>query len=337
MARGNSGVTVMDSASSPCAAPASSGRGAALPVSALHTDMEPHDASLDEVRQLVAERQRFDGWLAALEQRRQDTPARVFARVHEDYRARRAEVLTALQAHLGGLEQTAHRVAEQLALLESSSAELEEERVEAHLRTLVGELDASRWEAMQHELDGRLAQLADDRAELAERLTEARELLAQGRGEPSTLPSAAAVSGSPSVGVAPPVGAERGVPGEASLDAVPRPPVLLPSLAALSPLADGVGEAAERVSEEEFDRVLARLDEAPPAPTSTPAAREGSPLAAAEAAVTPAGFDELAFVRAIVDQSPPDARKTLRCAECGAPNLPTEWYCERCGGELAAE
>jgi uncharacterized OB-fold protein len=30
-----------------------------------------------------------------------------------------------------------------------------------------------------------------------------------------------------------------------------------------------------------------------------------------------------------------DAAKTLRCAECGTMNYATEWYCERCGGELA--
>ncbi len=29
-------------------------------------------------------------------------------------------------------------------------------------------------------------------------------------------------------------------------------------------------------------------------------------------------------------------QKTLRCGECGTMNYPTEWYCERCGGELAA-
>jgi hypothetical protein len=28
--------------------------------------------------------------------------------------------------------------------------------------------------------------------------------------------------------------------------------------------------------------------------------------------------------------------KTLRCQDCGEMNYPTEWYCERCGGELAA-
>jgi hypothetical protein len=31
-----------------------------------------------------------------------------------------------------------------------------------------------------------------------------------------------------------------------------------------------------------------------------------------------------------------EAAKTLKCAECGAMNYPTEWYCERCGAELAS-
>jgi hypothetical protein len=30
------------------------------------------------------------------------------------------------------------------------------------------------------------------------------------------------------------------------------------------------------------------------------------------------------------------ATKSLKCKECGTMNLPTEWYCERCGAELAA-
>ncbi len=27
--------------------------------------------------------------------------------------------------------------------------------------------------------------------------------------------------------------------------------------------------------------------------------------------------------------------KTLKCTECGTMNLPTEWYCEKCGAELS--
>jgi hypothetical protein len=31
----------------------------------------------------------------------------------------------------------------------------------------------------------------------------------------------------------------------------------------------------------------------------------------------------------------PGVAKTLKCGECGTLNRPTEWYCERCGAELA--
>ena len=31
-----------------------------------------------------------------------------------------------------------------------------------------------------------------------------------------------------------------------------------------------------------------------------------------------------------------EGSKTLKCGECGATNYPTEWYCERCGAELAS-
>lgn len=60
-------------------------------------------------------------------------------------------------------------------------------------------------------------------------------------------------------------------------------------------------------------------------------------------------FDDLAFLRSVTDSGDAsggagagapaaagDTLKTLRCTECGTMNLPTEWYCERCGGELAA-
>jgi uncharacterized OB-fold protein len=33
---------------------------------------------------------------------------------------------------------------------------------------------------------------------------------------------------------------------------------------------------------------------------------------------------------------PSEQVKTLKCQECSTMNYPTEWYCERCGAELAA-
>jgi hypothetical protein len=57
-------------------------------------------------------------------------------------------------------------------------------------------------------------------------------------------------------------------------------------------------------------------------------------------------FDDLAFLRSVIDpaaqgtsarsSAASEQQKTLRCTECGTMNFPTEWYCERCGGELAA-
>lgn len=67
-----------------------------------------------------------------------------------------------------------------------------------------------------------------------------------------------------------------------------------------------------------------------PAPAPPPAAAAAEPAAEAEEeeeASGPLGRPTPRTSQAI---------KTLKCAECGSMNYPTEWYCERCGGELAA-
>ena len=38
----------------------------------------------------------------------------------------------------------------------------------------------------------------------------------------------------------------------------------------------------------------------------------------------------------ILRDKPMESVKTLKCADCGAMNYPTEWYCEKCGAELAS-
>lgn len=45
--------------------------------------------------------------------------------------------------------------------------------------------------------------------------------------------------------------------------------------------------------------------------------------------------DESATLEAPANEDAP-VEKTLKCRECGTMNLATEWYCERCGAELAA-
>ena len=65
----------------------------------------------------------------------------------------------------------------------------------------------------------------------------------------------------------------------------------------------------------------------PPMPMSEDQARESG------------GFQRLSGQFGALGANTPrttEAVKSLKCGECGTLNYPTEWYCERCGGELAA-
>lgn len=87
--------------------------------------------------------------------------------------------------------------------------------------------------------------------------------------------------------------------------------------------------------------------EAPPAPAAPAPAVPSAAPAAAPAAESNAPIPVAPEPHDPEDDEPPSALgratsrntqsiKTLKCGECGSMNYPTEWYCERCGGELAA-
>jgi hypothetical protein len=89
-------------------------------------------------------------------------------------------------------------------------------------------------------------------------------------------------------------------------------------------------------------RISANMDAAlaEPRPSATPVPAPRTPTPPRNKRHTPTGKDEQissGFSKPI--RTPADARpevnKTLKCPECGTANYPTEWYCERCGGELA--
>src|SRR6267378_7340841 len=114
---------------------------------------------------------------------------------------------------------------------------------------------------------------------------------------------------------------------------------------------------------------LVKAKPAPPAPPPLRGVAEELTLTSSPAPKAPerkTPFDELAFLKSVTedDKNAPSARrasgaqyqpddlqdashlapvdedapveKALKCKECGTMNLATEWYCEKCGGELAA-
>jgi hypothetical protein len=119
----------------------------------------------------------------------------------------------------------------------------------------------------------------------------------------------------------------------------------------------------------DIERDITRLEEldtlvkAKPGPAQRAGAPPRAPEKPPERRKTP--IDELAFLKSVTedDRTPSPQRasgaqyqpdevedgtplapidentpveKTLRCKECGTMNVATEWYCEKCGGELAA-
>ncbi len=78
---------------------------------------------------------------------------------------------------------------------------------------------------------------------------------------------------------------------------------------------------------------------APAAPTVTPpetALINAAPTTAPTSESQRRRIDDSHAVPVFLRNVPSEQVKTLKCAECGTMNYPTEWYCERCGGELAA-
>ncbi len=408
--------------------------------------------AIEDVRLLVAERQRYDDWLAALEARRAETPSRVFERVYGDYVGRRSSVLDQLREHIESLTTLGQDLEARINSLEEQLAAHEDERAEASLRTAVGEYDGDRWESVRQDVEAKISTLSEQRGGLMSEVDDVRTLLASARPEPVEPAPEESVAAQTDehthveaelVAIAhAPVAhelAEQVVAEHAVTDhmiaatleptlelvppALPTPihvpaahsadvvffgePVAAPTSAAhvdhaklheialaadaatVSAAAPGVDASrapqphvADEHDGEDFDDALALFSTEPRvAPASrdelrTHAFERGTPTTAEslqrEHSVPPAAnssdarfgvgvapqpvsadpspardaFDDLAFLRSVIDpaaqstgsrsSTSTDQQKTLRCTECGTMNFPTEWYCERCGGELAA-
>ena len=356
--------------------------------------------SIDEVRSLVAERQRYTDWLTALDARRVETASHVFDRVRGDYVARRDAVLAQLREHIGALSTHGDELDSRLSAVEAELATLEDERVEAMLRTAVGEYDDDRWETLRQGVEAKLASLGDQRSGLLTEIDEIRSLLASAGNEPT-----GSVVAVPAEHLLADVTAD--ITADVTEDVLGGVAVDRPGDGPGDRLAESVAVASEPFTEidiafgetpdvmadvrtapastdhtpapvadqgtSDFDDALAMFAEVPgtPDPTftrslegieverdgqgassrSAPSAPQASTATAAPAEAGGV-FDDLAFLRSVIDPTPAassggvssvaevappsEPLKTLRCTECGTMNLPTEWYCERCGGELAA-
>jgi hypothetical protein len=278
---------------------------------------EREPVSLDALNGLLKERQRYEEWLSALEDKRASTSDSVYARVRADYQTRLREVSGKLAERAGELRETIVSLTTRLEEVSRQELQQREARQEAELRAAVGEYTDKQWKEIGGAWDKELSRLSKDRAALDTQLTELNRIFALSMKEKQ---AEALVHVRP--------GAEDGVARPPVSPVVPRPAI--PEPPTLNP--------PSRIDQTIGNRPQASTPTAPQARSSPfdqfPVLRPGG--AAATPPATTAVATPPSVPKSGGSQDPrSEQHKTLKCPECGAANYPTEWYCERCGGELA--
>jgi hypothetical protein len=319
--------------------------------------MTDSDRSLSEVPGLIEERRRYDGWLAALDARKDSTPTHVFERVQADYRVRLQRVTEQLASYRQAIEEERASVQARIALLDAEEQLQRDERAEFELRSHVGELSHEDAEAAFAVVDSEIERLVTDKTGLTNRVDELVALLEEGKTPAKPAPAIPAEAVTESSALSPPdsfAAAPAQLSIEETLDSRESAEVVStaglatataasgsngsfdelaflssvvgnsesdrldlreqPSLGIESLGSEPVLRASDLVDHDSQDSLLAGIDSGTRLGTETP-------LSANSPIVLRPGT---------IEQS-----KTLKCNECGAMNYPTEWYCERCGAELA--
>lgn len=284
------------------------------------------------IEALLQQRAQFEQWLARLDATADKAPPAVRQRVRADYEARLRGVIEELRGH-------GATIAEELARHQASQSQFDGERrqaeealAEAEIRHAVGEYTEDEWHRIQAESEGRLenlrSQLRTVGAEIA-RLAEVQSLIAASPRRPEAVAAPAPapapspeperhVSSAPSTS---PTHDEVVEPRQAPRPSRPREESAVPAGASAPPLDELT--FLKSVSDEEQQKPVSRRPSNPGQSSPAAAARtmEAPPAPAPSASGAKTGA--------------PGVAKTLKCGECGTLNRPTEWYCERCGAELA--
>ncbi|HSA55754.1 MAG TPA: Ran-binding zinc finger domain-containing protein [Gemmatimonadaceae bacterium] len=285
--------------------------------------------SMDALSALLEERRRYETWIAQLDARRTETPGHVFDKVRADYDHRLRGVTDQLRARAAEVESSCENLAERVNALQAEENARRDERAEAEIRSAVGEYHPEHAREMLARCDEEIGRIASERTTLAGELTRMQEILMLARRpvESAPAPRAAAPTPAPQAAPAAPPAAADGAAGFDELkflESVVRPEgsPLATQPAGSAPPPPPQAQAMANVAD--FLSPAHRT-----APSAEPLQSRGAP--ARGASTTPARSTP-----PFLKDMPTEQVKTLKCQECGTMNYPTEWYCERCGGELAA-
>lgn len=281
----------------------------------------------NSIEALLQQRAQFEQWLAKLDSTADKAPQAVRQKVRADYEVRLRGVIERLRGHSATITDELHRHRATKGVLDAQRSQAEEELAEAEVRHTVGEFGDDEWRRISEESDRRLNGLREQLKTVGDeiaRLAEVQALI--------TVPVRAPEPAAP----APAVAAQDRI--ERSPLPPPPPPPAEPAAEAAPPPKSAPRQTPARAREHE--PTGSRVDELT---FLKSVADEDVKPAAARRPSNPGGSAQGS--RAVETMPPPSApagkagapgvAKTLKCGECGTLNRPTEWYCERCGAELA--
>ncbi|MBA3317543.1 MAG: hypothetical protein H0T50_05565 [Gemmatimonadales bacterium] len=285
----------------------------------------------NSIEALLEQRAQFEQWLAKLDSAADKAPQTVRQKVRADYEARLRGVIDRLRSHSATIADDLHRHQATQGELDTQRRQAEDELAEAEVRHTVGEFGDDEWRRISDESDKKLNAL--------------REQLRTVGGEIARLAEVQALIAAPVRGAEPPPAA---APTPAVQDVIERSPLPPPPTPAAPVVEAPVQKAAPRPQPPQPPRV--REHEHAGAPGDELAflksvADEEAKPAAPRRPSNPGPSGSAQGSRAVETAPPPPSpsgkagapgvAKTLKCGECGTLNRPTEWYCERCGAELA--
>ena len=283
---------------------------------------EPTTSSASEtsVDALLEERARYEQWLARLDEAGRNAAEGVRARIRQDYRDRLDRVLRDLREHGETIrgELTRHR-AEQ-AELEARQTSARERLSEAELRHAVGEFGPEEWQRISDEASHQLAEVGSALAKVVEEISRLAEVDQLIGAAPVAAPASSAPPAARQVGTNRPSGGIPELDPTQVAIGLPADTSALPGAEDMG-MPDGAGHTGQGSDELAF---LRSVTDSEPAPAATAAPAPAPPPVAPQrpAPIAPNGATA--------------TNRTLKCGECQTMNRPTEWYCERCGAELAA-
>ena len=281
------------------------------------------------IEKLLEERGQYEQWLARLDDA--GAPDAVRTRVRSDYQARLQGVMEQLRAHGTTIAAELERHETEQGQLALREAEVQETLAEAQVRHAVGEYADAQWNEISKAQEGALSQVRSQldrvRGEI-DRLSEVHRLITApvpAPEPPPAPPARAADAQRPAATPAPePAVTSYAPPPEAATPRfVPKPPAAKPPGDELDFIKSVNVEQAASLSPSSAERQR-NSGAQPIVTTTTPLPETAVPSPPPAAPATKGGTQ------------PPTANKTLKCGDCGTLNRATEWYCERCGAELAA-